>query len=105
LIINNDASPQSFTSGNGPNDPMAGTAFDTGLIQPGQFIEYTAANVQDGQQLSFFSRADPSATGTLIISGVIPEFGQLSAIVLAAVIIVTVVIMRTATGSGRLFNR
>lgn len=72
LIINNDTSPQSFTSGNGPNDPEVGAIFDTDFIQPGALIEYTSSNVQDGQQIAFFSKGDPSATGTLLISGVIP---------------------------------
>jgi hypothetical protein len=69
LIVNNYTSAQSFTSGNGPTDPMAGTAFDTGLIQPKQFVEFTSANLQNGQHYPFFSKATPSTKGTLIVSG------------------------------------
>jgi plastocyanin len=67
LILNNDTAPQSFTNGNGPNDPMAGKLFDTGFIQPKQFAEYTAANVQHGTY-PFFSKTNPSVKGTLTIS-------------------------------------
>jgi plastocyanin len=98
LIINNYTSAQSFTSGNGPNDPMVGTAFDTGPIQPKQFIEFASANLQDGQQYPFFSQATPSAKGTLTLSGVIPEFGSVVPLILAGLVAIAIM-MAKVTGS------
>lgn len=66
LILNNSTSPQSFTSGKSAGDPASGTMFDTGLIPPKQFTEYTAANLREGQY-PFHSTAAPSATGTLTV--------------------------------------
>ncbi|AIF82300.1 hypothetical protein NTE_00218 [Candidatus Nitrososphaera evergladensis SR1] len=67
LILNNSTSPQSFTSGKSSNDPTSGTMFDTGLIQPKQFTEYTAANLREGQYPFYSTAAPTTATGTLTI--------------------------------------
>jgi plastocyanin len=69
LILNNDTAPQSFTNGKGRNDPNAGTIFDTGLIQPNQFVEYTAVNLRQGQY-PFYSEGAASAVGTLTVVGI-----------------------------------
>ncbi len=66
LILNNSTSPQSFTNGKGKDDPLSGKMFDTGLIQPKQFVEYVASNVAKGEY-PFYSTAAPSATGTLTV--------------------------------------
>jgi len=104
LVLNNATTPQSFTSGSGANDPDVGTAFDTGLIQPKQFIEYTSANLQDGQQYQFFSRGSGgSEVGTIVMAGVIPEFGAMAGVVMAISIVAVMVVMQTK--GVRLFGK
>lgn len=66
LILNNSTTPQSFTSGKSSSDPASGTMFDTGMILPKQFTEYTAANLREGQY-PFHSTGTPSATGILTV--------------------------------------
>jgi len=101
LILNNATTPQSFTSGSGTNDPNVGTAFDTGLIQPKQFIEYASSNLQDGQQYQFFSRGGDSELGTIVMAGVIPEFGALAGIVMVIAVIAIITVTQV---KGRLFK-
>jgi hypothetical protein len=44
LIINNSTGSQSMTNGMGPDDPLAGTLFDTCLIPPRGFAEYVVVS-------------------------------------------------------------
>lgn len=68
LILNNSTQEHSFTNGESPDDLMAGTKFDTGLLKPGSFAEYLALNVSPGEY-SFHSSGDPeSMKGKMIIS-------------------------------------
>lgn len=66
LIANNATSDHSVTSGSGPNDPMLGKMFDTGVIKPRAFVEYVTENLTPGNY-SFFSTIDPQIKGTMIV--------------------------------------
>jgi plastocyanin len=66
LIANNATSDHSVTSGSGPNDPMLGKMFDTGVIKPRAFVEYVTENLAPGNY-SFFSTIDPQIKGTMIV--------------------------------------
>lgn len=68
LVLNNSTKEHSFTSGASPDDQMAGTKFNTGLIKPGSFAEYLALNVSPGDY-PFHSTSDPaSLNGTMTIT-------------------------------------
>jgi plastocyanin len=67
LIVNNSSSPHSVTNGNGPTDPLSGKLFDTGIVNPGAFIEYVASNLQPGNY-PIYSTSDPSVRGEIIIN-------------------------------------
>ncbi len=67
LIVNNSTGSQSVTNGMGPDDPAAGTLFDTGPIPPRGFTEYVAANLSPGEYSSFYSTNSTSTTGVLTI--------------------------------------
>jgi plastocyanin len=49
FIGNNDTSPHSLTNGTGPNDPLSGKLFDTGVIKPKDFAEFVASNLNPGK--------------------------------------------------------
>jgi hypothetical protein len=66
LIINNSTGSQAMTNGMGPNDPSAGTLFDTGPIPPRGFAEYVASNLSSGEY-RFHSTNSTSTTGLLIV--------------------------------------
>jgi hypothetical protein len=66
LIINNSTGSQSMTNGMGPDDPLAGTLFDTGPIPSRGFAEYVASNVSPGEY-TFHSTNSTSTTGVLIV--------------------------------------
>jgi hypothetical protein len=66
LIVNNSTGSQSVTNGMGPDDPAAGTLFDTGPIPPRGFTEYVAANLSPGDY-PFYSTNNTSTTGVLTI--------------------------------------
>jgi plastocyanin len=66
LIVNNSTGSQSVTNGMGPDDPAAGTLFDTGPIPPRGFTEYVAANLSPGDY-PFYSTNSTSTTGVLAI--------------------------------------
>ena len=68
LVLNNSTKEHSFTSGASPDDQLAGTKFNTGLIKPGSFAEYLAFNVSPGDY-PFHSTSDPaSLNGTMTIT-------------------------------------
>jgi hypothetical protein len=66
LIANNSTKDHSVTSGSGPDDPMSGKFFDTGIIKPKGFHEYVTANLTPGNY-SFYSSADPQVKGQLVV--------------------------------------
>lgn len=67
LIANNATSDHSVTSGSGPDDPMLGKMFDTGVIKPRAFVEYATENLTPGNY-SFFSTIDPQIKGTMVVA-------------------------------------
>jgi hypothetical protein len=66
LIANNSTSDHSVTNGFGPDDPMAGKLFNTGVIKPKGFVEYVPENLRPGNY-SFYSSTDPHIQGQLIV--------------------------------------
>ena len=66
LIANTATSDHSVRSGSGPDDPMAGKWFDTGIIKPKGFVEYAAENVKPGNY-SFYSTTDPNVKGLMVV--------------------------------------
>lgn len=66
LIANNSTSDHSVTSGSGPEDPMAGKFFNTGVIKPKGFVEYVPENLKPGNY-SFYSSTDPQIKGLLVV--------------------------------------
>jgi hypothetical protein len=66
LIANNSTSDHSLTSGSGPDDPMAGKFFNTGIIKPKGFVEYIPENLKPGNY-SFYSSTDPQIKGQLVV--------------------------------------
>jgi len=68
LILNNSTKEHSFTSGESPDEQMAGTKFDTGMIKPGSFAEYLALNLSPGNY-TFHSSTEPEKlVGTMTVS-------------------------------------
>ena len=67
LIVNNSTTRHSVTNGNGPNDPLSGKIFDTGMINPRAFIEYVASNLQPGTY-PFYSTSNTSIKGELVVT-------------------------------------
>ncbi|MGG6460772.1 MAG: hypothetical protein ACM3JQ_05025 [Candidatus Eiseniibacteriota bacterium] len=66
LIANNSTSDHSVTSGSGPDDPMAGKFFNTGVIKPKGFVDYVPENLKPGNY-SFYSSTDPQVKGLLVV--------------------------------------
>lgn len=66
FIGNNSSSPQSITSGTGPEDPLSGKLFNTGVLKSKGYAEFVTSNLNPGTY-SFYSSTDPSVKGTLII--------------------------------------
>jgi plastocyanin len=66
LIANNSTSDHSVTSGSGPDDPMTGKLFNTGVIKPKGFVEYVPENLKPGNY-SFYSSTDPQIKGKLVV--------------------------------------
>ena len=66
LIANTATSDHSVTSGSGPDDPMAGKSFDTGILKPKAFVEYAAENLRAGNY-SFYSTTDPNVKGLMVV--------------------------------------
>jgi plastocyanin len=67
LILNNDTTSHTFTNGVGLDDQLAGKLFDTGTIEPKNFVEYVASNLQPGTY-PFFSMTEPAAKGELVVT-------------------------------------
>lgn len=51
----------------GPDDQLSGKLFDTGAIEPKNFLEYVASNLQPGIY-PFFSMSNPAAKGELVVT-------------------------------------
>ena len=66
FIGNNSSSPQSITNGAGPEDPLSGKLFNTGVLKAKGYAEFVTANLNPGTY-PFYSSTDPSVKGTLII--------------------------------------
>jgi plastocyanin len=66
FVGNNSTSPQSITSGTGPDDPLSGKLFNTGVFESKGYAEFVTANLNPGTY-PFYSSTDPSVKGTLII--------------------------------------
>jgi plastocyanin len=67
LILNNDTKPHTVVNGMGPNDPLSGKLFDTGVIKPMAFIEYGASNLQQGKY-PYYLPSEPNVKGEIIVS-------------------------------------
>jgi plastocyanin len=68
FIGNNSSSPQSITSGTGPEDPLSGKLFDTGVIKSKGYSEFVTANLSPGSY-PYYSSTNPSVKGTIIVQG------------------------------------
>jgi hypothetical protein len=66
FIGNNSSSPQSITSGTGPEDPLSGKLFDTGVIKSKGYAEFVTANLNPGTY-PIYSSSDPSVKGSIVI--------------------------------------
>jgi hypothetical protein len=66
FIGNNSTSPQSITSGTGPEDPLSGKLFNTGILKPKEYAEFVTANLNPGTYL-YYSSANPSVKGQVIV--------------------------------------
>jgi len=66
FIGNNSSSPQSITSGTGPQDPLSGKLFNTGVLKSKGYAEFVTSNLDPGTY-PFYSSTDPSVKGTIII--------------------------------------
>jgi plastocyanin len=66
FIGNNSSSLQSITSGTGPEDPLSGKLFDTGVINSKGYAEFVTANLDPGSY-PFYSSTNPSAKGSIIV--------------------------------------
>jgi plastocyanin len=66
FIGNNSSSPHSITSGTGPEDPLSGKLFDTGVIKSKGYGEFVTANLNPGTY-PYYSSTNPSVKGTIII--------------------------------------
>lgn len=64
FISNNSSSPQSITSGTGPEDPLSGKLFDTGVINSKGYAEFVTANLNPGSY-PYYSTTNPSAKGMI----------------------------------------
>ena len=64
FIGNNSSSPQSITSGTGPEDPLSGKLFDTGIINSKGYAEFVTANLNPGSY-PYYSTTNPSAKGLI----------------------------------------
>jgi plastocyanin len=64
FIGNNSSSPQSITSGTGPEDPLSGKLFDTGVINSKGYAEFVTANLNPGSY-PYYSTTNPSAKGLI----------------------------------------
>lgn len=66
FIGNNSSSPQSITSGTGPEDPLSGKLFDTGVIKSKGYTEFVTANLDPGTY-PYYSSANPSVKGSIVV--------------------------------------
>jgi plastocyanin len=66
FIGNNSSSPQSITSGTGPEDPLSGKLFDTGVIKSKGYAEFVTANLSPGSY-PYYSSTNPSAKGLIFV--------------------------------------
>ena len=66
FIGNNSSTPQSITSGTGPEDPLSGKLFDTGVIKSKGYGEFVTANLNPGSY-PYYSSTNQSVKGTIII--------------------------------------
>lgn len=64
FIGNNSSSPQSITSGTGPDDPLPGKLFDTGVIKSNGYAEFVTANLNPGSY-PYYSTTNPSVKGLI----------------------------------------
>ncbi len=66
FVGNNSSSPHSITSGTGPEDPLSGKLFNTGVLKSKEYAEFVTANLSPGTY-PYYSSTDPSGKGILII--------------------------------------
>ena len=66
FIGNNSSSPQSITSGTGPEDLLSGKLFDTGVIKSKGFSEFVTANLSPGSY-PYYSSTNPTTQGSIIV--------------------------------------
>jgi plastocyanin len=58
------SSPQSITSGTGPEDPLSGKLFDTGVINSKGYAEFVTVNLNPGSY-PYYSTTNPSVKGLI----------------------------------------
>jgi len=66
FIGNNSSSPQSITSGTGPEDTLSGNLFDTGVIESKGYAEFVTSNLDPGTY-PIYSSTDPSVKGSIVV--------------------------------------
>ena len=66
FIGNNSSSPQSITSGTGPEDPLSGKLFDTGVIKSKGYSEFVTANLDPGNY-PYYSSTNPTVKGSIVV--------------------------------------
>lgn len=66
FIGNNSSSPQSITSGTGPEDPLSGKLFNTGVLKPKGYAEFVTTNLNPGTY-PIYSSTNPSVKGSIVV--------------------------------------
>ena len=66
FIGNNSSSSHSITSGTGPEDPLSGKLFDTGVIKSKGYSEFVPANLNPGTY-PYYSSTNPSVNGSIVV--------------------------------------
>jgi cytochrome c oxidase subunit II len=66
-VSNKDAAPHTATSGKDPQDPQAGSEFDTSIIDPGASAQIDTANLDPGDH-PYHCTVHPYMLGTLKVS-------------------------------------
>jgi len=66
FVGNNSSSPQSITSGTGPDDPLSGKLFNTGVMKSKEYSEFVTANLNPGTY-PIYSSTNPLVKGSIVV--------------------------------------
>lgn len=66
FVGNNSSSPQSITSGTGPDDPLSGKLFNTGVLKSKEYSEFVTANLNPGTY-PIYSSTNPLVKGSIVV--------------------------------------